>query len=50
MQPKSISELKLLADECLFRITIEVIKSLGAYVVRIQDIGLAGANDQAVYR
>ena len=39
---------QLLADECVYKATIDFVLTLGYDVVTAQDLGLAGANDDAI--
>jgi predicted nuclease of predicted toxin-antitoxin system len=39
-----------LADECTFTSTVRLMRDCGCDVVRIQELGMAGASDAAVYR
>jgi predicted nuclease of predicted toxin-antitoxin system len=40
--------LQLLADECVYRVTVDFLLTLGYDVVTTQELGLAGANDDAI--
>lgn len=40
---------KFLADECTFGLTVHLLRNLGYDVVRIQEPGMAGSPDEAVY-
>lgn len=40
--------LPLLADECVYKVTIDFLCSLGCDVVTVQELGLAGASDDVV--
>lgn len=39
---------KFLADECIFKLTIEFLKNMGWDVVTVREIGLQGAKDSEV--
>jgi predicted nuclease of predicted toxin-antitoxin system len=40
--------LQLLADECVYKATVDFLLTLGYDVVTVQELGLAGANDDAI--
>ena len=46
MPQKSL--LPLLADECIYKVTTDFLRSLGCDVVTVQELGLAGASDDVV--
>lgn len=40
---------KFLADECTFAQTVRLMRDLGFHVERIQDLGMIGAGDSAIF-
>lgn len=41
--------IRIFADECVFGLTINLLKKSGFTIIRAQDIGMAGAIDREIY-
>jgi len=40
--------MQFLADECIYKSTIDLLKSKGYYVISVKDVGLSGASDREI--